>query len=50
MATTETEKLTPKVASGGIGMHWIGVQWLDSSEHQESVNERSSHSIIKTPE
>lgn len=38
MATTETELLAPKVQSGRSAMHWIGGQWLDSSEHRESVN------------
>ena len=38
MATTETELLAPKAPSGGTALHWIGGEWLDSSEHRESVN------------
>jgi hypothetical protein len=39
MATIkQTERLAREEPSGGTAMHWIGGQWLDSGEHQESIN------------
>jgi betaine-aldehyde dehydrogenase len=30
--------LAPVEPNGGIALHWIGGQWLDSGEHRESIN------------
>jgi len=39
MATIkEAELLDREEPSVGTAMHWIGGQWLDSSEHGESIN------------
>ena len=34
----QTEELVREEPGDGIAMHWIGGQWLDSGEHQESIN------------
>jgi len=42
---TQTERLTREEPSGGIAMHWIGGQWLDSGEHRESINPATGEMI-----
>src|SRR5262245_39361594 len=37
-AIKQTELSAPGGPSGGTALHWIGGRWLDSGEHQESIN------------
>jgi len=46
VATIEQTKLSRRGKPGGLtAMHWIGGQWLDSSERKESINPATGEAI-----